>query len=55
MNKSDLVEALSEKEDLTKTKAEEVINLVFAEMTDALVIGRPCGNPGSWEFQGKTL
>ena len=39
MNKSDLVEALSEGEDLTRTKAEEVVNLVFAEMTDALVKG----------------
>jgi integration host factor subunit beta len=39
MNKSDLVEALSEREDLTKAKAEEVVNLVFAEMTDALVQG----------------
>ncbi len=39
MNKSDLVEALSEEEDLTKAKAEEVVNLVFAEMTDALVKG----------------
>jgi integration host factor subunit beta len=39
MNKSDLVEALSEEEDLTKTKAEEVVNLVFTEMTDALVKG----------------
>ncbi len=39
MSKSDLVEALSEEEDLTKTKAEEVINLVFAEMMDALVKG----------------
>ncbi len=39
MNKSDLVEALSEREDLTKTKTEEIINLVFAEMTDALVKG----------------
>jgi integration host factor subunit beta len=39
MNKSDLVEALSEEEDLTRTKAEEVVNLVFAEMTDALVKG----------------
>ncbi len=39
MNKSDLVEALSEKEDLTKTKAEEVVNLVFAEMMHALVAG----------------
>lgn len=39
MNKSDLIEALSEGEDLTKTKAEEVVNLVFAEMTNALVAG----------------
>jgi integration host factor subunit beta len=39
MNKSDLVEVLSKGEDLTKTKAEEVVNLVFAEMTDALVKG----------------
>ena len=37
MNKSEMREALSEEEDLTKTKAEEVVNLVFAEMTDALV------------------
>jgi len=33
MNKSDLVEALSESEDLTRTKAEEVVDLVFSEMT----------------------
>jgi integration host factor subunit beta len=39
MNKSDLVEALSEREDLAKTKAEEVVNLVFAEMMDALAKG----------------
>ncbi len=39
MNKYDLVEAMSEREDLTKTKTEEIINLVFAEMTDALVKG----------------
>ncbi len=39
MNKSDLVEALSKEEDRTKTKAEDVVNLVFAEMTDALVKG----------------
>ena len=37
MNKSDLIEALSEGEDLTKTKAEEVVNLFFDEMTNALV------------------
>ncbi len=39
MNKSDLVEALSEREDLTRTKAEEIVNLVFDEMTNALVAG----------------
>ena len=39
MNKSDLVEALSEGEDLTRTKAEEVVNLVFSEMTNALAAG----------------
>ncbi len=39
MNKSDLVEALSKGEDLTRTKAEEIVNLVFSEMTNALVAG----------------
>jgi integration host factor subunit beta len=39
MNKSDLIEELSEGEEITKTKAEEVVNLVFSEMTDALVKG----------------
>ena len=39
MNKSDLVEALSKSEDLTKSKAEEVVNLFFGEMTNALVAG----------------
>ena len=39
MNKSDLVEALSEGENLTRTKAEEIVNLVFNEMTNALVAG----------------
>ena len=39
MNKSDLIEELSKREDLTKTKAEEVVDLVFSEMTNALVAG----------------
>ena len=39
MNKSDLIEALSKSEDLTRTKAEEVVNLVFSEMTNALAAG----------------
>ena len=45
MNKSDLVEALSKGEDLTRTKAEETVNLVFNEMTNALV----AGDRVSWE------
>jgi len=43
MNKSDLVEALSEGQDLTRTKAEEIVNLVFAEMTNALATGDRVG------------
>ncbi len=39
MNKSDLIEALSKGEDLPKRKAEEVVNLFFGELTDALVKG----------------
>ena len=39
MNKSDLIEALSKSENLTKTKAEEVVDLVFSEMTNALAAG----------------
>jgi integration host factor subunit beta len=39
MNKSELIEALSKGEDLTKMKDEEVVNLVFSEMTNALVSG----------------
>ena len=39
MNKSDLIEALSKSEDLTRTKAEEVVDLVFSEMTNALAAG----------------
>ena len=39
MTKSDLIEALSKAENLTKTKAEEVVNLLFDEMTNALAGG----------------
>jgi integration host factor subunit beta len=37
MNKCDLIEALSESENLTRTKREEIVNLVFSEMTNALI------------------
>ncbi len=37
MNKSDLVESLAGKKNLTYKKAEEIVNLIFDSMTQALV------------------
>jgi len=37
MNKSDLMVALSKDTELSHTKAEAVVNVLFDEMTDALV------------------
>jgi len=37
MNKSELVEALSERESLTYKKAEQIVNLVFDSMAEALI------------------
>ena len=54
MNKSDLIEALSKEEDLTNTKAEEVVNLVFAEMTNALVAGDRVEIRGLGSFKVKS-
>lgn len=39
MNKSELVIALAKKENLTKQKAEEVINTIFDTMSNALIAG----------------
>ncbi len=54
MNKSDLVEALGKREDLPKTKAEEIVNLVFAEMTNALVAGDRVEIRGLGSFKVKS-
>ena len=54
MNKSDLVAALSEGEDLTRTKAEEIVNLVFSEMTNALVTGDRVEIRGLGSFKVKS-
>ena len=54
MNKSDLIEALSKSEDLTRTKAEEVANLVFGEMTNALVAGDRVEIRGLGSFKVKS-
>lgn len=39
MNKSELVENLANKKNLTYKKAEEIVNLIFDSMTQALVEG----------------
>ena len=54
MNKSDLVEALSKGEDLTKTKAEEIVNLFFGEMTNALAAGDRVEIRGLGSFKVKS-
>ena len=37
MNKSDLVEALATSKNLTYKRAEEIVNLIFDSMSDAMV------------------
>ena len=54
MNKSDLVEALGKREDITRTKAEEVVDLVFSEMTNALVAGDRVEIRGLGSFKVKS-
>jgi len=39
MNKSDLVESLSEKTDLSTRKAQEVVDMVFDTMSRGLIVG----------------
>jgi len=39
MNKSELVEALANKEGLTYKKAEEIVNLIFDSMSETLTRG----------------
>ncbi len=39
MNKSELIEIIAEKARVTKKKAEDIVNLIFDSMTDALVKG----------------
>jgi integration host factor subunit beta len=39
MNKAELIEALREEADLTRTKANEVVELFFDEMSNALASG----------------
>jgi len=39
MNKSELVELLAEQKDISNKRAEEVVNLIFSSMTEALAEG----------------
>ena len=39
MNKSELVEALADEMDLTYKKSEEIVNIVFVSMSEALADG----------------
>lgn len=39
MNKSELIEIIAEKSNITKKKAEDVVNLVFNSMTQSLLKG----------------
>ncbi len=39
MNKSELIEQLALKKDLSIKRAEEIVNLVFSSMSDAMVAG----------------
>ena len=54
MNKSDLIEALCKSEDLKKSKAEEVVNLLFDEMTTALTAGDRVEIRGFGSFKVKS-
>jgi len=39
MNKSELIEQLAVKKDISAKRAEEIVNLVFSSMTEALTTG----------------
>jgi integration host factor subunit beta len=59
MNKSDLIDALSTKEDLSEKNAFEIINLIFDGFTDALKKGgrieiRGFGSFSVREYDGYT-
>ena len=39
MNKSELIEQLANRKDISNKRAEEIVNLIFNAMTDAMVYG----------------
>ena len=54
MNKSQLIEALAQEEDLALKKAEEVVNTVFGDMEKALIKGERMEIRGLGSFKVKT-
>ncbi|OGQ04060.1 MAG: integration host factor subunit beta [Deltaproteobacteria bacterium RIFCSPLOWO2_01_44_7] len=54
MNKSELVEKVSQKVNLTKKKAEDVVNLIFDAMVQAMVRGDRVEIRGLGSFVVKT-
>ena len=54
MNKSELVEKLAERAKITKKRAEQVVNLVFDQMTDALRRGERIEIRGFGSFTSKS-
>lgn len=54
MNKSELVEKLAERAKITKKRAEQVVNLVFDQMTQALKRGERIEIRGFGSFTSKS-
>jgi integration host factor subunit beta len=54
MNKSELVEKLAERAKITKKRAEQVVNLVFDQMTEALKRGDRIEIRGFGSFTSKS-
>jgi len=44
MTKSDLIDTLRKETDLTKLQADQVVELFFNEMSNALAVGKRVGN-----------
>lgn len=54
MNKSELIEKVAEKANVTKKRAEEVVNLIFDSMVEAMVKGDRIEIRGLGSFVVKT-
>src|SRR5688572_29897382 len=54
MNKSELVEKLAERAKITKKRAEQVVNLIFEQMTEALERGERIEIRGFGSFTNKS-